>query len=95
MAVTIKRTCPARVYLRVMTHLTPAGAMIELPPPDTKRWVARRKAAVVRAVHIGRISLLEACLRYNLSVEEFLAWERAVERPGTPDLRVYRATADP
>ena len=42
----------------VMMQTTPAGAMIELPPPDTKRWVARRKAAVVEAVRMGQISLL-------------------------------------
>jgi hypothetical protein len=39
-----------------MTKMFPAGAMIELPPPDTKRWVVRRKAAVVWAVRRGMIS---------------------------------------
>ena len=29
----------------------------ELPPPDTKRWVVRRKAAVVAAVKNGAITL--------------------------------------
>jgi hypothetical protein len=82
-------------YLQAMTQITTAGAMVELPPSDTKPWVVQDKTAVVRAVHIGRISLLEACLRYNLPIEEFLAWERAVERPGTPGLRIYRDTADP
>ena len=66
------------------------GSIAELPSPDTKRWVARRKAIVVQAVRIGRISLQEACRRYNLSVEEFLAWERAIERYGVPGLRVTR-----
>ena len=64
--------------------------MFELPLPDTKRWVPRRKAAVVHAIRIGMISLMEACLRYNLSVEEFLSWQRAVKRHGTPGLRVTR-----
>ena len=54
--------------------------MFELPPPDTKRWVPWRKAAVVHAVRIGMITLMEACLRYNLSVEEFLSWQRVAER---------------
>ena len=31
----------------------------ELPPPDTKRWVTRRKAAIVYAVRAGVISLEE------------------------------------
>ncbi len=62
----------------------------ELPSPDTKRWVVRRKAVVVQAVRHGLISLQEACRRYNLSVEEFLAWQRAIERHGIPGLRVTR-----
>lgn len=65
-------------------------ALPELPSPDTKRWVVRRKAVVVQAVRNGAISLQEACRRYNLSVEEFLAWQRAIERYGIPGLRVTR-----
>jgi hypothetical protein len=61
-----------------------------LPAPDTKRWVARRKAVVVEAVRSGAIDLAEVCRRYNLSVEEFLAWERAIDRHGVPGLRVTR-----
>ena len=77
-----------------------AGAMSDLPSPDTKRWVVRRKAVVVQAVRNGMISLQEACRRYNLSVEEFLAWQRAIERHGIPGLRVtrlqiYRDTEEP
>jgi hypothetical protein len=64
--------------------------MIELPPPDTKHWTVRRKAAIVEAVRIAAISLQVACLRYDLSVEEFLAWQRAVERQGLPGLRATR-----
>jgi hypothetical protein len=62
----------------------------ELPPPNTKRWVARRKAVVVEAVRRGAISLEEACRRYELSVEEFLAWQRAIESHGVAGLRVTR-----
>jgi hypothetical protein len=32
---------------------------VNLPPPDTKRWVARRKAMIVNAVHSGAMSLEE------------------------------------
>src|SRR4051812_40240412 len=72
----------------------------ELPSPDTRRWVVRRKAVVVQAVRNGAITLQEACRRYNLSVEEFLAWQRAIERHGIPGLRVtrlqiYRDTDEP
>ncbi len=62
----------------------------DLPSPDTKRWVVRRKAVVVQAVRTGTITLQEACRRYRLSVEEFLAWQRAIERHGIPGLRVTR-----
>jgi len=61
-----------------------------LPPPDTKRWVVRRKAIVVAAVRSGALSIQEACRRYKLSVEEFLAWQRAIDRHGVPGLRVTR-----
>lgn len=63
---------------------------VELPSPDTKRWVARRKAQVVYAVQAGVISLTEACETYALSVEEFLCWQRAIENNGVPGLRATR-----
>lgn len=62
----------------------------DLPPTTTKRWVIRRKAEVVAAVRGGLISLEDACSRYNLTVEEFLAWQRAIERFGMPGLRATR-----
>ncbi len=62
----------------------------ELPPPDTKRWVVRRKAAVVAAVKNGAITLEEVCRRYNLSVEEFLSWQEAIDKHGVRGLRVTR-----
>jgi hypothetical protein len=61
-----------------------------LPPADTKRWVARRKAAVVTAVRSGAISIEDACRRYHLSEEEFLAWERRIEADGVAGLRISR-----
>jgi hypothetical protein len=63
---------------------------IELPPPDTKYWTVRRKAAVVEAVRTGMISVQEACLRYNLSIEEYLSWLRAIEQHGVYGLRATR-----
>jgi hypothetical protein len=59
--------------------LSPQSAVVlpfQLPPITTRRWVARRKAEVVAAVHAGMLSALEACRRYRLSPEEFLEWER-------------------
>jgi hypothetical protein len=34
--------------------------MADLPPANTRRWVVRRKAAVVAAVQSGKITLEEA-----------------------------------
>jgi len=64
--------------------------MGELPPANTKRWVVRRKAAVVAAVQAGKITLEEACRRYQLTEEEFRAWQRAYEVHGLPGLRATR-----
>lgn len=63
---------------------------MDLPPADTRRWVARRKAEVVVAVRGGLISLEDACDRYALTVEEFLSWERAIKKFGLPGLRATR-----
>jgi transposase-like protein len=62
----------------------------QLPHPSTKRWVARRKAAVVAAVRSGGFTLEEACRVYQLSKEEFLSWDRAFELHGLAGLRVTR-----
>src|SRR3546814_12196499 len=64
--------------------------MADLPPANTRRWVARRKAQVVFAVRAGLISLTEACERYHLTVEEFASWQRMIERHGLRGLRVTR-----
>ncbi len=71
----------------------PTGApltLADLPPPNTQRWVIRRKAEVVAAVRAGIITLEEACRRYTLSIEEFLSWQRLVDSHGLPGLRVTR-----
>ncbi len=61
-----------------------------LPPPGTTRWVVRRKAEVVAAVNGGLLTFEEVCARYDLTMEEFASWKRAVERSGMPGLRVTR-----
>ena len=61
-----------------------------LPPDDTVRWVPSRKAAVLNAIREGHISLEDACKRWRLSIEEIQLWQRAVDKVGTPGLRVTR-----
>ncbi|HYD31000.1 MAG TPA: DUF1153 domain-containing protein [Azospirillaceae bacterium] len=76
-----------------MTVLSPDGHPMteqDLPPPDTKRWVMRRKAEVVAGVRSGLITLEEACRRYTLSVEEFLSWQRLIDSHGVRGLRATR-----
>lgn len=67
-----------------------ARVATELPPTDTKRWVARRKAAVLTAIDAGILSRAEACSRYHISEVELRLWERAVRCAGVPGLRVTR-----
>jgi hypothetical protein len=62
----------------------------DLPSPDTKRWVVRRKAEVVAAVNGGLLTLDEALERYGLTLEEFASWQRAVDRSGMHGLRVTK-----
>ena len=64
--------------------------MSDLPPPNTRRWVSRRKAAVVAAVSSGMIAIEEACRRYHMSEEEFFAWRRAFENFGIRGVRAGR-----
>ena len=69
----------------------PDGSIIsraDLPAPETRRWVASRKAVVVKAVIYGLIPLSEALERYGLSEEEFALWRTAVERHGDQGLKV-------
>lgn len=73
--------------------LGPTGeplSLDDLPPSNTKRWVIRRKAEVVAAVRGGLLSLEDACKKYTLSVEEFLSWQRAIDKDGLLGLRVTR-----
>lgn len=65
---------------RVMTQA-------DLPPDDTRRWVASRKAAVVRGVFYGLITQAEAQKRYGLSDEEFVEWCQAIANHGEEALK--------
>lgn len=64
--------------------------MDDLPPPSTRRWVVRRKAEVVAAVNGGLLTVDEVLERYDLTLEEFASWQRAIERSGMQGLRVTR-----
>lgn len=83
------------MYLRKVdgprTITLPNGTILtrgDLPSPQTRRWVASRKAVVVRAVQYGLIPLEEALETYALSQEEYDLWRAAVETHGESALKV-------
>lgn len=59
----------------------------DLPPVETVRWVASRKAAVIRAVRYGLITRDSAIEMYALSEDEFASWTTAVEKFGVAGLK--------
>jgi uncharacterized protein DUF1153 len=74
----------------------PLSEVPQLPSPG-QRWTVRWKAAVIEAVRGGWVPIEEACRLYSISVDEFLAWERDLDRNGVPGLRstryqIYRDT---
>lgn len=77
---------PHAVTLPDGTILTRA----DLPPADTTRWVASRKAVVARAVDVGLITVREALDTWGLSEEELTAWRQALADHG---IRALKATA--
>jgi Protein of unknown function (DUF1153) len=59
-------------------------------PRAGQRWTVRRKATIVEAVRGGWMPINEACVLYNISIDEFLAWERDLDRYGVHGLRTTR-----
>jgi len=64
--------------------------LAQLPETTTLRWSMQRKGRVVAAVRAGLLSMEEACERYAISVDEFLAWQSAMQKRGLAGLRVTR-----
>ena len=60
----------------------------DLPPKETRRWVASRKATLVHAVAYGLIPRSEVLERYDLSEEEFDLWSEAIQKHGIAGLKV-------
>ena len=74
---------PRIVSLPDGSHMSRA----DLPSPETRRWVASRKAAVVKGVAAGLVSRRWAIETYGLSEEEFDSWVEAVSAHGVAALR--------
>lgn len=84
------RTTIANATAPVIGPLGEILTLEALPASTTTRWTIRRKAEVVAAVRGGLLGYEEACTRYDLTLEEFASWQRAVERSGMQGLRVTR-----
>src|SRR5712692_10791229 len=69
-----------------------ADALGPMPrlPRLRQRWTVRRKAAVIEAIRSGWLRIEDACRLYALSVDEFVAWERDIDRHGIHGLRATR-----
>jgi transposase len=61
---------------------------MNLPPAGTRRWTAWQKAAVVRAIRDGSLSVEDAVKRYMLSQEELAGWQADFERDGIAGLQL-------
>ncbi|MCJ7873771.1 DUF1153 domain-containing protein [Marinovum sp. 2_MG-2023] len=59
----------------------------DLPSDRTRRWVASRKAAVVRGVLYGLITQEDAQKLYAISADEFREWVTAVSQHGEDALK--------
>lgn len=64
--------------------------LADLPDPNTKRWVSRRKAEVLHAVAGGLLTKAEAMRRYNLTDAEWAEWKTHYNEHGLPGLRATR-----
>lgn len=74
---------PRAVPLPDGSHMSRA----DLPPVTTSRWVASRKAAVVKAIAAGLITRDMASEMYGLSEDELASWVLAIKSHGEKALR--------
>ena len=75
------------------TVTLPDGSIMsvaDLPDVGTTRWVASRKARVVKGVLYGLITQDEALKRYGLSEDEFREWVVAISEHGEDALKATR-----
>jgi hypothetical protein len=71
---------------KIRPHIQPVIDPKLLPPAETRRWTAQRKAAVVVAVREGLLGWNEACERYMLSDRELREWQDMLSEEGIAGL---------
>ena len=87
----VRESAPAQPTLKQI--IGPDGrrlTLADLPLPNTKRWVIRRKAEIVAAVRGGLLSPEEACSRYGLNSDELTSWQHCIDCFGLAGLRTTR-----
>jgi transposase-like protein len=67
----------------------PDGAV----PDNSGRWTPHRKAAVLKEIAAGELSVSEACARWELTLEELQSWNRDYRRYGLRGLKTTRVQA--
>ena len=73
--------------------IAPDGKLItlaQLPRRGLKRWSPRHKAMVVAAVRHGLLTFDEACKRYDLYAEEYLAWHSSFGAARSTEARTIK-----
>lgn len=71
--------------------MSPYGVVTVADLPSAgERWTIRRKTIVATAISGGILSIEEACKRYDLSVDEFMSWQRLLKKHGVQGLRATR-----
>ena len=83
----LAKTAPTR-YMRAMNAHAPILTGAE--EAVRKAVGLPAGARVVAAVRGGLLTLDEACERYSLTNEEFLAWQQSIDRHGLAGLRATR-----
>jgi Protein of unknown function (DUF1153) len=64
------------ISMRLVSSQSERFIIAALPPAHSRHWIPKHKQAVVEAVHADLLPLREAMQRYDLSIEEFMTWER-------------------
>ncbi|MEO0343479.1 MAG: DUF1153 domain-containing protein [Pseudomonadota bacterium] len=65
-------------------------SLSDLPPRDTKRWVARRKLRIVQAILSGLVTREDMQNQYDISPEELEEWVLYGCHAGLDGLKVTR-----
>jgi hypothetical protein len=75
------------------SHVPERGVRKRAVLDDSGRWTSHRKVAVLKEIAAGKLSVAEACARWELSLEELQSWHRDYYRYGLAGLKTTRIQA--